>query len=113
MATIVNKIGDSISWKVRYLQSDNSTPVDLTGFVIDVDAYHKVTKELLFNIDTLSSTSSRYITTDLVSLGEFTIVIKDTEGFPLGDYLVDIEYTDVEGFKRSSKSFGLKVVERL
>jgi hypothetical protein len=113
MASITNKIGDSISWKIKYLQSDNITPVDLTGFSIDVDAYHKVNKELLFNLDTSSSTLSRYITTDLLNIGEFTIVIKDTGAFPQGDYLVDIEYTDTDGFRKSSKSFGLKVVERL
>ena len=113
MAQIINKIGDSISWKIKYMQSDNITPVDLTGYTIDIDAYHKVTKALLFNVSTNDITSNQYVSVDSVSSGEFIVVIKDTSEFIAGDYLVDIEYTDIQGFRKSSKSFGLKVVERL
>lgn len=113
MANIVVKKGDSISWKVKYKQSDNITPVDLTGFSIDVDAYNRTNKALLFNILSGTPTSNMWITTDRLHLGEFSIVVKDTSGFTLGDYSIDIEYRDVDGFTKSSKSFGLRLVERL
>lgn len=54
-----------------------------------------------------------YITTDTLALGEFSVIVKDTDNFILGNYDVDIEYIDVDGFQKSSKSFGMKVVERL
>lgn len=113
MANIVVKRGDSIIWKVVYKQSDNITPVDLTGFTIDVDAYNRNTKAILFNILSNAPTSNMYITTDTLNIGEFSIIIKDTDNFTLGDYLVDIEYIDSEGFHKSSKSFGVRIVERL
>lgn len=113
MTKIETKVGDSIVWKIKYLQSDNITPVDLTGFKIDVDAYNKTSKALLFNIDTNGVSNNMYITKDTLAIGEFSIIIKDTSTFTTGEYLVDIEYTDVDGFTKSSKSFGLKLVERL
>ena len=113
MATLIQKIGDSITWKISYKQSDGITPVDLTGFTIDVDAYNKANKEILFNILSTTPTTNMYITTDTLALGEFSVIIKDTSTFTLGDYLVDIEYIDPEGFQKSSKAFGVKLVERL
>ena len=113
MASIVVKRGDSIIWKVVYKQSDNITPVNLTGFNIDVDAYNRNTNAILFNIVSNAPTSNMYITTDTLAIGEFSIIIKDTDTFSLGDYLVDIEYIDAEGFQKSSKSFGVRIVERL
>ena len=46
-------------------------------------------------------------------LGEYSVVIKDTATFPAGDYLVDVEYTSADGFKRSTPTFQIKMVERL
>lgn len=113
MSNIIVKKGDSIAWKIKYLQSDNTTPIDLTGWLIDVDAYGRLDKTLLFNIKSDAPTVGMYITVDKLDVGEFSVVIKDTSGFALGDYSVDIEYTDMDGFTKSSKSFGLRLVERL
>lgn len=106
------KIGDSIIWKMKLKNADN-TAVNLTGFLIDIDAYNKVNDTQLFNITNTNATANMYISeTDLV-LGEYSVVIKDTATFPAGDYLVDVEYTSVDGFKRSTPTFQIKMVERL
>lgn len=107
------KVGDSIRWVINYKQSDGITPVDLTGYTIDIDAYDKVTNSLLFNITSNVSDANMYIDTTNKNQGEFIVIIKDTSLFPIGTYLVDIEYTTSDGFKTSSKSFELKVQERL
>lgn len=106
------KIGDSIIWKMKLKNADN-TAVNLTGFLIDIDAYNKVNDTQLFNITSSTATTNMYISeTDLV-LGEYSVVIKDTATFPAGDYLVDVEYTSADGFKRSTPTFQIKMVERL
>ena len=113
------KVGDSLIWKIKYKQSDGSTPVDLTGFIIDIDAYKinkgqtTLAKTPLFNVVSDSPSINSYIVLDNVATGEFSIIIKNTTGFELGNYLVDIEYTSPTGFKYSSKTFPLSVVERL
>lgn len=106
------KIGDSIIWKMKLKNADN-TAVNLTGFLIDIDAYNKANNTQLFNITSVSATANMYISeTDLI-LGEYSVVIKDTATFPAGDYLVDVEYTSADGFKRSTPTFQIKMVERL
>ena len=106
------KIGDSLIWKMKLKNADN-TAVNLTGFLIDIDAYNKVNDTQLFNITSLNATANMYISeTNLVN-GEYSVVIKDTATFPAGDYLVDVEYTSADGFKRSTPTFQIKMVERL
>ena len=106
------KIGDSIRWTITYKQSDNVTPVNLTGYTIKVKAVNKSTKAVLFDINSNSSTSNQYISVTPLT-GSFIIVVKDTDSFTQGIYSVDIEYTTFDGFTSSSKTFELKVVERL
>ena len=111
--TIVHKKGDSVVWRISYKQSDGITPVNLTGYTIDVDANNRNSKAILFNIVSNAPTTNAYITTTDLVTGEFSVVIKDTSAFSIGDYSVDIEYTDPDGFIKSSKAFNVKVVERL
>ena len=106
------KIGDSIIWKMKLKNADN-TAVNLTGFLIDIDAYNKVNDAQLFNITSASATANMYISETNLVLGEYSVVIKDTATFPAGDYLVDVEYTSADGFKRSTPTFQIKMVERL
>lgn len=107
------KIGDSIRWAVSYKQSDGITPVNLTGYTIDVDAYDKISGNLLFNIVSSAPTANAYIDTRDIINGNFSVIVKDTSSYTAGSYLVDIEYTDANNFKQSSKSFEVKVQERL
>ena len=106
------KIGDSIIWKMKLKNADN-TAVNLTGFLIDIDAYNKVNDTQLFNITNASATANMYISETNLVLGEYSVVIKDTTTFTAGDYLVDVEYTSADGFKRSTPTFQIKMVERL
>ena len=106
------KIGDSIKWNIAYKQSDNVSPVNLTGYTINVDAVNKANNSVLFNIVSSVSTSNQYITIDAIA-GTFTVVIKNTSSFLPGVYNVDIEYVTADEFKTSSKTFELRVVERL
>ena len=106
------KIGDSIIWKMKLKNADN-TAVNLTGFLIDIDAYNKANDAQLFNITSANATANMYISETNLILGEYSVVIKDTATFPVGDYLVDVEYTSADGFKRSTPTFQIKMVERL
>lgn len=106
------KIGDSIIWKMKLKNADN-TAVNLTGFLIDIDAYNKANDAQLFNITSVNATANMYISETNLVLGEYSVVIKDTATFPAGDYLVDVEYTSADGFKRSTPTFQIKMVERL
>ena len=106
------KIGDSIIWKMKLKNADN-TAVNLTGFLIDIDAYNKANDAQLFNITSASATANMYISETNLVLGEYSVVIKDTATFPAGDYLVDVEYISADGFKRSTPTFQIKMVERL
>ncbi len=106
------KIGDSIIWKMKLKNADN-TAVNLTGFLIDIDAYNKASNTQLFNITSANATANMYISETELVLGEYSVVIKDTATFPAGDYLVDVEYTSADGFKRSTPTFQIKMVERL
>ena len=106
------KIGDSIIWKMKLKNADN-TAVNLTGFLIDIDAYNKANDTQLFNITSGNATVNMYISETNLILGEYSVVIKDTATFPAGDYLVDVEYTSADGFKRSTPTFQIKMVERL
>ena len=106
------KIGDSIIWKMKLKNADN-TAVNLTGFLIDIDAYKKANDAQLFNITSANATANMYISETNLVLGEYSVVIKDTATFPAGDYLVDVEYTSADGFKRSTPTFQIKMVERL
>ena len=106
------KIGDSIIWKMKLKNADN-TAVNLTGFLIDIDAYNKANDAQLFNITSANTTANMYISETNLVLGEYSVVIKDTATFPAGDYLVDVEYTSADGFKRSTPTFQIKMVERL
>ena len=106
------KIGDSIIWKMKLKNADN-TAVNLIGFLIDIDAYNKTNNTQLFNITNSNGTANMYISETNLVLGEYSVVIKDTATFPAGDYLVDVEYTSADGFKRSTPTFQIKMVERL
>ena len=106
------KIGDSIRWNIAYKQSDNVSPVNLIGYTINVDAVNKANKSILFNVVSSAPTSNQYITIDAVA-GTFIVIIKDTSSFVPCVCNVDIEYVTADGFKTSSKTFELRVVERL
>ena len=106
------KIGDSIRWNIAYKQSDNVSPVNLTGYTINVDAVNKANNRVLFNIVSSSPTANQYITLNPIS-GTFTVIVKDTSTFAIGVYNVDIEYITADGFRTSSKSFELRTATRL
>lgn len=108
---ITHKIGDSVVWKINYRQ-DDGTPINLYGFDINIDAFNKVSKSKLFYFSLSNGTNNEYFIVDNIELGEFTIIIKNTDYFKTGSYDVDLEFIDSQGFKRSSKSFNLRVVER-
>lgn len=110
---IIHKVGDSIKWELKSLQSDGITVVDWSGYHIEVQAINKVTGKELFKSSSLNITDNNYITTDNLDVGVFKIVVKNTDNFSVGDYSVDIKYISPDGFKQSSKSIQIKVVTRL
>lgn len=108
---IVHKKGDSIRWNVKYNQS-SGTAYDLTSFTIIVSIKDRINNISIVDINNNIYNGNHQITTDQLNIGKFQVIIKDTSSFPTGDYYVDIQYTDVNGFKQSSESFDLKIVNR-
>lgn len=47
------------------------------------------------------------------TLGLFNILVLNTDNLPLGAFNADIQYIDTNGIKQSSKSFGLRIVNKL
>lgn len=108
---IVHKKGDSIRWNVKY-NHESGTAYNLTGFTIIVSIKDRVSNVSIFDINSNIYNGKHQITTDQLNIGKFQVIIKDTSSFSTGDYFVDIQYTDVNGFKQSSESFNLKIVNR-
>lgn len=111
--SFTHKVGDSIKWELKSYQADGTTPVNWSGFTIDVTAINKVSNFELFSISSKTPSSDSYITIDELDVGKFSIVMKNTEHFRIGEYSVDIRYTSPDGFKQSSKSIPIKIVNRL
>ena len=109
---IVHKIGDSIKWKIKSTESDGITPIDWTGAIIEVKAVSKFTGAVLFEFSTENGDSNRYITTTNLNIGEYSVIVKDTDEFQASDYVVDFRY-NLDGFKQSSKAISLKIVARI
>ncbi len=113
MSSITHKIGDSIKWKLKNVQEDGVTPVDWTGTTIECRAISKFnTTDILFDISTDSPTADTYISTDKLNIGEYEVIVKNTDNFKQGEYFVDFKY-ESNGFKTSSKSITLKILNNL
>lgn len=105
MFTIDHKRGDTISWECSYTDDLNGV-VDITNYTIKCQARSKADESiLLFTVSTTDATIDKFAPTT----GNFRIVI-DTELFPIGRYLVDIEYR-VDTLIKSSKTFELNIYE--
>lgn len=108
---IVHKKGDSIRWNVKY-NHESGTAYNLTGFTIIVSIKDRTSNVSRVDINSNIYNVNYQITTDEFNIGKFKIIIKDTSVFPIGDYFVDIQYVDANGFKDSSESFNLKIANR-
>ena len=105
MFTIDHKRGDTISWECSYTD-DLGGVVDITGYTIKCQARSKADESvLLFTVSTTDNTIDKFAP----ATGNFRIVI-DTETFPIGRYLVDIEYR-VGTLIKSSDTFELNIYE--
>jgi len=109
---IIHKIGDSIKWKIKSTQSDGITPINWSTAIIEVKAVNKFTQAVLFGFSTAASDTDKYITTANLNIGEYEVVIKNTDDFQTGEYIVDFRYI-LDGFKQSTKAIPLKIVNRI
>ena len=109
MSCIIHKIGDSIKWKLKNVQEDGITPVDWTGTIIECEAINKFNQQVLFDISTATPGTNTYITTDTLNIGQYEVVIKNTDEFKVGEYFLTFKYNN-DGFKTSSKSITLKII---
>lgn len=111
MVTIEHKIGDSLLLKFTIKQEDGNV-LNLSGFSFIIDCINKSSKVELFKIKSNEPTSNRYIDITNLENGEISLIVKDTNTFLKGDYYIDIERIDTEGFVESSRSILIKFVER-
>lgn len=108
---IIHKVGDSIKWKLKNVQEDGVTPINWSGSTIVCKAINKFNQtQVLFEVDSSLPTSNAYITVDQLNIGKYEVIVKDTDLFKIGEYLVDFKYKNTDGFKQSSKSITLKIV---
>ena len=63
------KIGDSIVWNIQYKQANNIA-VNLTGFMIDINAQSKFNNKELFKITTTTHNDNMYINMTNIVNGE-------------------------------------------
>ena len=111
MSCIIHKIGDSIKWKLKNTQEDGITPIDWSGTIIICKAINKYNQnQILFEINSSTPTVNAYITVNELNIGKYEVIIKSTDLFKIGEYLVDFKYQNADGFKQSSKSITLKIV---
>ena len=105
MFIIDHKRGDTISWEGTYTD-DLGGVVNLTTYSIKCQARSKENKDtILFTVSTADNTIDKYNPTS----GLYRIVL-DTTTFPVGRYLVDIEY-QVGQLIKSSETFELNIIE--
>lgn len=105
MFTIDHKRGDTISWEGSYTD-DLGGVVDLTSYSIKCQARSKEnTETVLFTVNTEDTTIDKYNPTS----GLYRIVL-DTTTYPIGRYLVDIEYKTGQLIK-SSETFELNIIQ--
>ena len=107
-----HKLGDSIRWTAVVKNSDGS-PVNFTGYKIEVKCTNKQSGVSVFEINTTGVDLNMYITSNELSIGKYTIIIKDTNVLKVGEYFVDITYVSADGFRQSIETVRLKVMDRV
>ena len=106
--TLVIKRGDTLKLRGSFKQT-NGSPMNLTGFQVEVDIIDETNKVIEI---TEGTTSKRSLVVDKVN-GTFELVMKDTEVLRNEQYSVDFKYVSADGVAQSSKSIGLKVRNKL
>lgn len=106
--TIDHKRGDTISWEIEYTD-DLGGVVDLTSYEIRSQARLKKDKTvILFDVASTNELPNKIDVYDAVN-GKFRIVL-DTETFPVGIYLVDIQMK-FGNLIKSSETYELNIYE--
>lgn len=111
VGNIILKRGDSLKLNIAYKDSHN-IPIDLTGFAIVFKAKDMKGTNIISIDSTTPNVNSKIEFIDRI-LGLFNILVLNTDNLPLGIFNADIQYIDINGVKQSSKSFGLKIVDKL
>lgn len=110
-SVLTTKIGDSLIFKSKFRRSDNSV-VNLSNYTIVIEAKDR-SGMVLFKVNSTTPTDNAFITTELLNIGELSLVIKDTSNFKEGTYYCDVKKTDTQGITTSSQTFLLKVTDKL
>lgn len=106
---IDHKQGDTISWEAEY-RDDLGSIVDITNYIIKCQARDKNdTSKLLFSLTSEGPEPTIDVYDPANGLYRFVI---DTNTFPIGRYLVDIEYT-IGTLIKSSATFELNIYESI
>ena len=111
-ASRTHKIGDSIRWTADVKNSDGS-PVNFTGYTIEVKFTNKQNGIVAFNINTIGVDSNMYVTSNELNIGKYIIIVRDTSMLKIGEYFVDITYVSADGFRQSTETISLKVMDRI
>ena len=111
-ASRTHKLGDSIRWTAEVKNSDGSH-VNFTGYKIEVKCTNRQSGVAVFKMNTSGVDSNMYITSNELSIGKYTIIVKDTSALKVGEYFVDITYVSADGFRQSIETVILKVMDRV
>jgi len=105
MADITLKRGDSINWNCSLID-DQSNPIDITNYTIRTQGKDSERTVTLFSL-----TNGNGVTITSGANGAYQIQLLDTSSFGLGNFDVDIEFTDSNGIVNSTQTFTLEIVE--
>jgi len=96
---ITHKRGDTYKIDVTLTESDETTPIDLTGWT--VRSHVRRHKALIANLE--------FTAVDLVN-GKFILSKDDTTDWPICELSSDIEYSDAYDEVKSSETYIISVV---
>jgi hypothetical protein len=97
---IRHKRGDTFKIAVIVTEDDGDTRYDLTGWTVrsHIRKSGKLIAELVFGeID--------------ISNGEFSLMVMDTDNWPMGKLESDIEYIDAMGYSHSTETYVIEVIK--
>jgi len=110
--TIIIKRGDTLVVKGNYKQ-DNDSMMNLAGYTLEVNILNSETEKPHITLVSTQHTSNRSVLITNEALGEFLLVMKDTEVLSNEDYWLDFKVTSTNGYEQTSKALKLKVRNRL
>lgn len=113
MDSITIKRGDTLQFTCSYKQDTDGTPVNLSSFVITVSIIDDNDFAVIEVNSNAQETALRTISMDSLTIGKFTVSIKDTEVLVDDVYYIDFKLISNDNVEQSSMAIRLNVKGKL